>query len=379
MPTYKINGKNFPWPQEGDRDWGGKITDFVFALTTTVNNLISKVIVNNKDQTITGEKVFATPPKVLVRHNENTPSTPHTILHSAQPINIDTLLSNIETNISNLRQLIGASTENTILPADLAQRILSLVPTDIHSIKNYLTGIIEHTDQLTPLGSLKAIYKPPLQDNFIAKWIPCADDEPNAVYLLQEYIDTYQMNTQQQQIIDGSAQGYYKISGGNWALCDGTLLLPLIFGSAGTSVFGGTTFQNAIRIPNLLDNVFLKGSLSEPSHITGTNTLTLTTAHIPSHHHQLRLSTTTSEEGAHRHTHAKSVASLNRTTTQIPSSGNHYVGVNIRTTELNPYTSTSGDHTHNVAINGNTENTGSGSEIDKTPKHLPVKYYLRVH
>jgi microcystin-dependent protein len=179
-----------------------------------------------------------------------------------------------------------------------------------------------------------------------------------------------------------------------WVLCDGAAINR---GGVNADLFAllGTTYgpgDNAttFNVPNL-NNRFIRGGT--PGTTGGADSVTLTTAQLPSHSHSIGTLTTagggqhshtgtTSEEPAHDHGMPNVAYTFTGSTTGLWLQGSG--SGEIRTTAFADEpahshtltTSVESDHTHTVS--GTTASTGSGSSVSTLPAFTAMRYIIKL-
>jgi microcystin-dependent protein len=182
-----------------------------------------------------------------------------------------------------------------------------------------------------------------------------------------------------------------------WVLCDGAAINR---GGANADLFAllGTTYgpgDNAttFNVPNL-NNRFIRGGT--PGTTGGADSVTLTTAQLPSHSHSIGTLTTagggqhshtgtTSSEAQHSHGVTESPRLFDNTGGSglwLGASGFYQVGLQTNAFIQQPAhshtltTSVESDHTHTVS--GTTASTGSGSSVSTLPAFTAMRYIIKL-
>lgn len=165
-----------------------------------------------------------------------------------------------------------------------------------------------------------------------------------------------------------------------WLRCDGSEYAnteyPLLAGALGT-LYGGTA--STFRVPNLLDRTPVQAAPSGVKVLGasgGSNTVTLTTAQIPSHLHSMsHLHGNTETDGQHTHGHKFSETGGNNNSTIKTASG--------ATAEVfegaGGVTNSGSTHNHKVPFySGNTGYAGGGNAVDITGPWLGLTYLIKA-
>lgn len=173
-----------------------------------------------------------------------------------------------------------------------------------------------------------------------------------------------------------------------WLLCDGSTLnkndYPELFSAIGY-IYGGS--GNSFKLPNLSGRFPLGKSSSHPLAETGgSETVTLTTAQIPSHNHPI--SCNLSNAGAHEHNLASNNVSGNNQGFVMTgcerngnygygSSGSSKYGYNGNTYSVSTdFMETAGAHTH--TLTATIGNTGSGQGHNNMPPFLTLNFIIKT-
>lgn len=134
-----------------------------------------------------------------------------------------------------------------------------------------------------------------------------------------------------------------------WALCDGT---------------NGT--------PNLVNRFIVGAGSSYAVGATGgSDSVTLTTAQMPSHNHTASTSVTIQSGGAHTHTVSVPAESSNL------SVNNFSTDAAVRGTEK-VTTSSAGSHKHTATASTTISSTGSGSAHENRPPYYALAYIMKL-
>ncbi len=158
-----------------------------------------------------------------------------------------------------------------------------------------------------------------------------------------------------------------------WLICDGSAVTATNYPDLAAMLGKTGTFA----LPNLT-NAFLRGAAAADVYTSnGADTVTLTSAHIPSHTHSVSLTSST----AANHTHSYNVVSVSAVwggyavgNAEDPKdSPNHLVGTTGATSGAG------GTHSHTVS--GNTGGWGAGapSAISLLPRHYSVVYIIKAY
>lgn len=163
-----------------------------------------------------------------------------------------------------------------------------------------------------------------------------------------------------------------------WLLCNGQVVLratyPDLFAAIGTSFNSGGETASQFRVPDMRDRLPMGASATKVLAATGgSETVTLSTANLPSHSHTMNHGHDASSNNAGSHTHevARSVA--------VGSVSTAARGAANNTDPLN--TDSAGSHSHTVTVDnfsGSTGNTGSGTAITIIPKYVALNYLIRT-
>lgn len=173
-----------------------------------------------------------------------------------------------------------------------------------------------------------------------------------------------------------------------WLLCDGSTLnkndYPELFSAIGY-IYGGS--GNSFKLPNLSGRFPLGKSSSHPLAETGgSETVTLTTAQIPSHNHPI--SCNLSNAGAHEHNLASNNVSGNNQGFVMTgckrdgnygygSSGSSSYGYNGNTYFVSTdFMETAGAHTH--TLTATIGNTGSSQGHNNMPPFLTLNFIIKT-
>ena len=172
-----------------------------------------------------------------------------------------------------------------------------------------------------------------------------------------------------------------------WMYCDGSAI------PSGNTLSGNT--------PNLTDDRFLMGS-SSPGTTGGANSITLTTAQLPSHTHGAGSYATNTGTSVASSSHTHGVGSLNPklyiTGTAIIAKIQSSVSTWTASTQANASSSVGNTNTYtnavemqgntaapagttslnNISIDGTSSSTGSGSSIDNRPSYFACQYIIKV-
>ena len=156
-----------------------------------------------------------------------------------------------------------------------------------------------------------------------------------------------------------------------WLICNGQAVsrttYAALFAVIGTT-YGTGDGSTTFNIPNLVDKT-VRGSNSLGK-TGGADTVTLTTANIPAHTHDVG-SLSTVSTGGHTHT-------LEHTELVSYGSVNNgwQWGHNTIPTKVSTPTSTDGAHTH--TITGATGSSGSGSAVTITNPYVMLHYIIKT-
>jgi len=172
-------------------------------------------------------------------------------------------------------------------------------------------------------------------------------------------------------IMWGGTLAYIASSLPNWKLCDGSSAPA---GSALLALYGvmGNPFGPG-KVPDLRERFVVGAGSTDNASVVGTtaytvaatgglNTVTLTSAQIPSHTHTF----TTDPSGSHMHTYPVSDSGGGSSIRSDSGGG---------TTARNLGTSTAPDHQHT----GTTNTTGGGTDHENRPPFYALCYIIKVN
>tara|TARA_R110001606_G_scaffold101624_10_gene223102 strand:- start:4291 stop:5241 length:951 start_codon:yes stop_codon:yes gene_type:complete len=200
---------------------------------------------------------------------------------------------------------------------------------------------------------------------------------------------TYSAGDIKQSIRDTLETGWLWLDGGVYA--GANTLYPGLWAVAPSSWKSGTT----LSLPNMTDRILqgpASGSSAGIGSTNGSNTVTLSTAHMPSHAHTMdhdHPSVSTSDTGAHRHL-GLYVGADNGYATEVFRGGAAAFGtssVNGSTTDSGHAgqgrhrTGSAGDHQHTLDVpnfTGSTGSIGSGSAFGIEQAALRVNYFIKT-
>ena len=145
-----------------------------------------------------------------------------------------------------------------------------------------------------------------------------------------------------------------------WLLCDGASIATATYPDLHTAigyVYGGAGAN--FNLPNLVD-VFVRGQSTQTAATGGADSLTLSTAQMPSHTHVLSMT----DPG---HTHTLPRSSGSGSDHIYDDKGNDFFGAPLGAT----MSSTTG-------ITGSNATTGSSSSFDNRPAYLEMQYIIKT-
>jgi microcystin-dependent protein len=156
-----------------------------------------------------------------------------------------------------------------------------------------------------------------------------------------------------------------------WLLCNGSAVsrttYAVLFAAIGTTYGTGDGFTT-FNLPDMRDRFPVGAGTTYSNNSKGGNdSITLTTAQLPSHSH----TGTTDSGGAH--THNLSVSSAGYSASYNSSAEVGYA-TEINNGDITETTDSGGAHTHAFT----TATTGSGSSIDIRPKYIGINYIIKI-
>jgi len=161
-----------------------------------------------------------------------------------------------------------------------------------------------------------------------------------------------------------------------WLLCDGASVATATYADLHTAigyVYGGAGAN--FNLPNLV-NRFVRGQSTQTAATGGADSLTLSTAQMPTHTHTIT-------DGGHDHTindpgHSHYIRGYSGSTTGQGPDGTFRQNSFITSAQKTALTETTG-----VTVNTNTTgitnaNTGSSSSFDNRPAYIEMQYIIKT-
>lgn len=297
MPIINIGSKNYSYPEEGEKKWGDKLRDIIVGFISYATSRFEKTMYVDEDQTILGVKSFENIPKVFVGDGEDRHevSLVHreevNLIRGGSGDDYDELKSKVLELEKALEDLKVAQNDNLVnyLGGNSPESIEESIRNDLKefnkskttnggannllfstwagissenkniSMSTSISALAKLCDSLVPIGTIAHLHL--LSNDQQAQWI--------------DYVSDVHDISQRVLFADGT---YKILTGGPWAPCDGTFVLPPIY-------FGRDDRNENRLIPDLRES-FLSGAGSDNlGIIRGENEKYMHVDDIPYHEH----------------------------------------------------------------------------------------------
>ena len=395
MPIINIGSQNYSYPEEGEKKWGDKLRDIIVGFISYATSRFEKTMYVDEDQTILGVKSFENIPKVFVGDGEDRHevSLVHreevNLIKGAGGDDYDELKSKVLELEKSLEDLKVAQNDNLVnyLGGNSPENIEQSIKNDLKefnkskttsggannllfstwagissenkniSMSTSISALAKLCDSLVPIGTIAHLHL--LSNDQQAQWIDYVSD----------------VHDVSQRVL--FADGTYKIlTGGPWAPCDGTFVLPPIY-------FGRDDRNENRLIPDLTES-FLSGAGSDNlGIIKGENEKYMHLDEIPYHEHGVT------------HYHDMYVFWKGVKLTSIPNGAGYNPVVTHITSydsdpqqgnDLHPWgrgsdLSFDGKKLISIIAHGNTGNVERSNlqrKFDNRPKSLGIRFFMRV-
>lgn len=294
MAIINIGSKNCSYPDEGEKNWGGKLKKVIFELISYISTSLNNVVLLDSDQVIAGHKVFENAPKVFIGTEDSNKREVRLVNEEEflSKINYEELelrLNRLEDSftsmknnrVKNIEDVLGVSDKSDMKqslidklelgnsdsstkgsPLNLFFPSLANINESLEDINmtDALTKLAKICDTIVPIGTIMPFH---MLSNFQkVQWV---DFDENI------------HNGEQKMELDN---GVYKVlSGGPWALCDGRFILP-------PNYFGKDSKNKCLVIPDLADT-FLAGDTRDGNlgKVMGLNEKMMSISQMPYHKH----------------------------------------------------------------------------------------------
>lgn len=297
MSIINIGSKSYSYPREGEKKWGDKLRNIIVGFISYVTSRLEKVMYLDEDQTVLGVKLFENVPKVFVGDGENRHEV--SLVHREEVSLIggvggddyDELKSKVLALEKNIEDLKNSQNDNLVnfLGGNSQESIEKAIRDDLKefnkskttsggasnllfskwaelssetkniSMSTGISALAKLCDSLVPIGTVAHLHL--LSNDQQAQWV--------------DYVSDLHDISKRVVFADGT---YKVLTGGPWALCDGTFVLPPVY-------FGKDDKNENRLIPDLTD-VFLSGAGSNLGIIEGENEKYMDIDEVPEHQHE---------------------------------------------------------------------------------------------
>ncbi len=339
MAEITVAGIAHEWPEDGDKNWGQKVTRTVQAIATLANDVDKTSAKQGDDNTFTAQNTFREIPKVGAEGSEQNVATEAYVSDQGSPIRAEIAdEATTRTNDDNdIRTIMGASGANQTERRETAYNASGLAGLNtghVVTASNYssaaaISAVRSALDVMSPVGRIMTMDPHALgfadqmaywqfsgealvtdRPSVNAMWFDIGTDKFGLpVNNYNTYVDKHGGALDREARADnhwgayygwfrdasGNAyaskdaviNGWYELKGGMWLACMGVAPLPLTFGSVYYTNFSGLHVFTHRLIHDLtagrLPAGYMVGGVSRE--VAGAASQVLTQAQLPFHSH----------------------------------------------------------------------------------------------